>query len=94
MSRYAPLDYRGQHDPDDWPRLRTAVDDDRPAREDEVEYCQHCGSAVLEGDLQVHLVDRRCYNCRPLCVVCDDAPVDQAGEFCALCALEALGVAV
>ena len=42
MSRYTPLDYRGEHDPD-WPRIQTDVDDDRPARDDEVEYCEACG---------------------------------------------------
>jgi hypothetical protein len=51
MSRYAPLDYRGQHDPDDWPRIRTDVDDDRPATDDEVEDCDRCGAAVLEWEL-------------------------------------------
>ena len=92
MSRYAWSDYRGQHDPDDWPRIMTDVDDDRTAREDEVEYCQHCGAAVLEGALQRHLGERRCEDCRPLCPVCHDAPVDEEGQFCETCAYAALGV--
>jgi hypothetical protein len=36
----------------DWPRIQTDVDDDRPARDDEVEHCAHCGAAVLEGELR------------------------------------------
>ena len=39
----------------DWPRVRTDVDDDRPARDDEVEYCEHCGKAALEWEVQRHL---------------------------------------
>ena len=78
----------------DWPRIRTDVDDDRPAREDEVEYCAHCGAAVLEGELQPHLGDWRCEDCRPLCRECKDAQVDEEGEFCELCALAAMGVEV
>ena len=78
----------------DWPRIRTDVDDDRPARESEVEYCTHCGTAVLEGELMMHLGERRCENCRVLCPVCHDWSVSEAGEFCMTCALEALGVSV
>jgi hypothetical protein len=78
----------------DWPRIRTDVDDDRPAREDEVEYCEHCGAAVLEGDLQRHLGERRCDECRPLCPECHDWPVSEKDEFCPTCALAAMGVEV
>ena len=72
---------------DDWPRIRTDVDDDRPAREDEVEYCAHCGAAVLEGELQRHLGERRCDRCRPLCPWCHDTPVGEEGEVCHDCAM-------
>jgi hypothetical protein len=78
----------------DWPRIRTNVDDDRLARDDEVEYCEHCGAAVLEGALQRHLGERRCDECRPLCCQCQDWPVSEKGEFCPTCALEAMGVEV
>ena len=69
----------------DWPKIRTDVDDDRPAREDEVEYCQHCSAAVLEGELKQHLEERRCAECRFLCADCGDAPVDERGDVCAVC---------
>jgi hypothetical protein len=39
--------------------IRHEIDDDRPARDDEVEYCQHCGAAVLEGALQRHLGEQK-----------------------------------
>jgi hypothetical protein len=78
----------------DWPRIRTDVDDDRPATDAEVEYCQHCGEAVLEGTLRWHLGERRCDECRPLCPECQDWPVGQEGEFCPACALAAMGVEV
>jgi hypothetical protein len=78
----------------DWPRIRTDVDDDRPATDEEVEYCQHCGEAVLEGALQRYLGERRCDECRPLCRECQDWPVGQEGEFCPVCALAAMGVEV
>ena len=84
MSRYMPIDYRGEHDPD-YPRIRTAVDDDRPAREDEVEHCAHCGAAVLEGDLQRHMGERRCERCRPLCCEFHDAEVSEPEDFCKGC---------
>ena len=74
----------------DWPRIRTDVDDDRPATDAEVEYCQHCGAAVLEGALQRHLGERRCDECRPLCFHCFDQPVSDEGEFCRFCAQSAL----
>ena len=86
MSRYAPLDYRGQNDPD-WPRIRTDVDDDRPATEDEVEICQHCDGAVLEGDPKRHMGQRRCDRCRPFCHECRDVEVSEWGEFCPSCKL-------
>lgn len=76
------------------PRLRHKIDDDRPAREDEVEYCQHCGAAVLEGELKLHAGERRCENCRPLCPICHDYPVSDPEQFCPVCALEAMGVEV
>ena len=94
MTRYAPLDYRGQHDPDDWPRIQTDVDDDRPATDDEVERCDHCHAAVLEGELQRYLGERLCDKCRPLCCVCHDAPVSEPQEFCETCAMWAMGVEV
>jgi CRISPR/Cas system-associated protein Cas10 (large subunit of type III CRISPR-Cas system) len=78
----------------DWPRIQTDVDDDRPAREDEVDYCAHCGEPVLEGALQRHAGERRCEDCRPLCLVCHDEPVSDSGEFCETCALAAMGVEV
>ena len=78
----------------DYPSIRTEVDDDRPARADEVEYCEHCGSAVLEGALQRHLGEKRCDECLWLCPECHDAEVGEEGEFCALCALAAMGVEV
>jgi len=78
----------------DWPSIQTDVDDDRPARDEEVEYCEHCGAAELEGTLQRHLGERRCDECRPYCVDCHDWPVWSKGEFCELCAWAALGVEV
>lgn len=78
----------------DWPRIRCAVDDDRPARDDEVERCEHCGAAALEGELQRHLGELRCDECRPLCCECHDCPVSEPGEFCPICSLAALGVEV
>jgi len=72
--------------------IRHEINDDRPARDDEVEYCQHCGAAVLEGALQRHLGERRCDDCRPLCCECHDAQVDEEGQFCETCAYAALGV--
>ncbi len=78
----------------DWPRIRCDVDDDRPAREDEIEYCQHCGEPVLEGELQRHAGERRCDECRPICCECHDAQVSDEGEFCPTCAMWAMGVEV
>ncbi len=78
----------------DWPRILVDVDDDRPAREDEVEHCEHCGAAVLEGELQRHLGEWRCDACRPYCCVCHDAEVSEASEFCPTCARWACGVEV
>ena len=72
----------------DWPRIRTDVDDDRPAREDEVEYCQHCDGAVLEGDLRKHAGELRCHECCFLCPLCDDVDVYDKGVFCETCAPE------
>jgi hypothetical protein len=76
----------------DWPRIRTDVDDDRPARDDEVEYCEHCGNAVLEGNLLRHLGERRCPKCCFLCAECRDEWVGEKGEFCPFCTLAATGV--
>lgn len=78
----------------DWPRIQTDVDDDCPARDTEVEYCEHCLAAVLEGGLQRHLGERRCNDCRPFCSVCHDAQVGDAGEFCPVCAMWSLGCEV
>ena len=78
----------------DWPRIATDVDDDRPAREDEVEHCEHCGDAVLEGELTLHLGEWRCDECCWLCEVCHDAEVSGEGEFCETCAMWAMGVDV
>lgn len=78
----------------DWPRVRTDVDDDRPARDDEVEYCEHCGNAVLQGVLRRHLGERRCDQCRPLCRLCQDCPVNVEGGICQTCAMEWPGVEV
>ena len=47
----------------EWPRILVDADDDRPAREDEVEYCQQCGAAVLEWALQRHLGQWWCDEC-------------------------------
>ena len=91
MSRYTPLDYRGEHDPD-WPRIQTAVDDDRPARDDEVEYCEACGEPVIEGELKRHAGIMCCKFCRPYCPVCHDVEVYSENEFCNDCALQAMGV--
>lgn len=78
----------------DWPRIQTDVDDDRPAREDEVEYCERCGVALLEGELQRHAGESRCEDCRPFCPVCRDAEMGEPGEFCGTCAKWAMGVEV
>jgi hypothetical protein len=78
----------------DWPQIRIAVDDWRNARTDEVEHCQHCREAVLEGELERHLGEMRCEDCRPLCPVCRDVPAWEANEFCTDCALWAMGVEV
>lgn len=77
-----------------WPRIMIDVDDDRPATEDEIEYCDHCEQPVMEGELQRHLGERRCEDCRPLCPVCEDAEVWSEGEFCESCAWAAMGVEV
>jgi hypothetical protein len=77
-----------------WPHIMVDVDDDRPARDEEVEYCAHCSAAVLEGELQRHLGELRCDECRPLCCECHDCPVSEPGEFCPICSLAALGVEV
>lgn len=93
MSRYSALDYRGQHDPD-YPRILTDVDDDRPATDEEVVYCEHCEEPVLEGELKLHAGLRCCEYCRPHCPVCHDVEVTEAGQFCLLCSYWALGVEV
>jgi len=78
----------------DWPRIRINVHDDRPATDDEVEYCEHCGAAVLEGALLRHLGEHRCQECRFLCEECHDVPVSESGKFCVSCAHAAFGVEV
>lgn len=78
----------------EWPRIQTEVDDDRPAREEELEYCQNCGEPVLGGELQQHAGERRCEGCLFYCPVCEDAQVGEEGEFCATCAYWAMGVEV
>jgi formylmethanofuran dehydrogenase subunit E len=57
---------------DNWPRIQTDVDDDRPARTDEVEYCENCEEAFLEGEL------RRTEDNVLLCVECWKAIADEA----------------
>jgi hypothetical protein len=69
----------------DWPRIRTAVDDDRPAREDEVGYCGGCGLPVVSWMLDDHAGERRCEKCRPFCSDCGDAPVEDHGDVCLEC---------
>ena len=76
----------------DWPRIQTAVDDDRPARDEEVEYCEACGEAYLWDALELHAGIMCCEFCRPYCPICHDVEVYSEGEFCQACALEALGV--
>jgi len=76
----------------DWPRIRTDVDDDRPARRDEVEYCESCGRPVLDGELVRHAGLRCCEDCRHYCPICHDWPTFTKEEFCVSCALEAMGV--
>lgn len=66
----------------DWPRILIDVDDDRPARPDEVEYCQHCAAPVLDGELKLHAGEMRCEECRPWCPECEDVQVGEHGEFC------------
>jgi len=78
----------------DWPRIQTYVDDDRPARQDEVEYCEHCGEPVLRGDLEMHCGRRCCPDCCHVCEVCHEADVSEPCEFCETCAMWALGVEV
>lgn len=78
----------------DWPRIRTNVDDDRPAREDEVEWCEACEEPVIEGDLRPWVGIRCCKYCRYRCPVCHDAEVAAEQELCLRCALEAMGVNV
>ncbi len=78
----------------DWPRILVDVDDDRPAGEDEVEHCEHCGEPVLEGVLQRHLGEGRCDECRPLCPVCCDAEVSEPEQFFPACAMWACWVDV
>lgn len=51
----------------EWPRIMTDVDNDRPATDEEVGYCDKCGSAVLEGELKLHLNEWRCDECRTHC---------------------------
>ena len=78
----------------DWPMIRTDIDDERPAKPEEVGRCELCGALVLEEALQRHLGERRCAECRTLCPVCHDYPVSQPREFCPICALEAMGVQI
>lgn len=77
-----------------WPRIQTDVDDDHAALEDEIEFCESCGEAVLEGDLKRHAGEKRCRNCRHLCPECRDAEVLEPNEFCQTCAYAAMGVEV
>jgi hypothetical protein len=70
----------------DWPTIRIDVDDERPATDEEVEYCEHCGAAVLEGELLRYLGERRCRECCYLCAECLEDFVDENGEFCKICA--------
>ena len=79
---------------DTWPCIQTDVDDDRPATDDEVEYCEGCGKAVLEGELRRHAGEYRCEDCWPYCPICQDEPVLSDGEFCEICAMWAMGVEV
>jgi len=93
MSRYTHLDYRGEHDPDSI-RVQTDVDDYRPAREDEIEHCDKCGSPALRGTLGRHLGERRCVDCQFLCQVCLEAPVYEPEHICWHCSHWAMGVEV
>lgn len=79
---------------DTWPRIQTDVDDDRPAREDEVGYCEGCGNPFLKDELREHAGEDRCSDCRPYCPVCQDGPVFSVGEFCEVCAMWAMGIEV
>ena len=73
----------------EWPRIRTDVDDDRPAREDEVEYCEKCGAACLRLESwgqpweKMNLCDDCAGN---FCAECEDEEVIEDGEMCLYCA--------
>ena len=81
-----------------WPEIQCDVDDSRPARMDEVEYCSYCNHADLEGELLRLEGDRgclkgelRCAECVFACPECG-VYVYGPGEFCNDCALIAMGV--
>ena len=76
---------------DAWPQVQIDVDDFRDAREDEVEHCEYCVSPFFEDELEQHLGEKRCKECRFVCPVCRDADVYDEGEFCLMCAYWALG---
>ena len=78
----------------EWPRIQTDVDDDRPATDDEVEFCLKCGKMELEGTFLRTIGELRCDACSPLCRECQNEQVDEVGQFCATCAMAALGVEV
>lgn len=82
----------------EWPEIAVGVDDSRPARMDEVEYCSYCNYADLEGELMRLEGDRgclkgelRCAECVFSCPACG-VYVYGPGEFCNDCSLMAMGV--
>ena len=82
-----------------WPEVAIDVDDTRPARLDEVEYCSFCEYVGMEGELRRLTGDRgclknelRCPRCVFVCPECEDVHVYGPGEFCETCALIAMGV--
>ncbi len=83
----------------DWPRIMCDVDDDRPARDDEVEYCDNCEGVFLEGELRradddVYLCSECWKECFPFCALGCGTAVEKPGEFCETCAYWAMGVEV
>ena len=72
-----------------WPRIQTGVDDDRPAREDEVEYCERCNEPCvgLQPWGRPWQEMNLCHDCFDnVCSECREQEVIEGGEMCLYCA--------